>query len=1030
MRKWKRIEAAALAAVMAFPMTPVYHGVEVKAGKVSVMEVKTAEPDANIPIAMDVEFGETKFRIERPDPNNGYENTLFVQYLGTKADGGHISYPPVGEENGVKTQICNFVKAKYGEIILEKLNYFKKFEIVASTNDARSKDGSYKYENVKEINIPADYSGVAGNFMHDTNASSLKITVDNGTLNCWAGAFANNSAVQSIEINADKVKLPANAFTTCENLKNITINAGETEVYSCGEHVSTGLNSLQKVTFNCKTTFNCEKGFIYDVKSKFNADFKQHVKSNQMVFTKCKLGSVNITGENNVIGNNFLSDCRDYGKVDSVNINNTTRLGTTAFYNTAIGDFSINAKTTFDDETFTDSSVDNMYVNVDADGNNQELIHVKGEKGSGFAKNSKICNLYFNYANSDSRKTGIVTGLNRFPLGKTAQTSINCDNIYFCNPDFKYVALSDYKAFETKTKVYAYGGALSYNIDETITSSVDMFNEWLKDANCEFVNFVKVSDTDISLLGQVSGKTATVETETDSLDVDFSSKDTIEVSAEYATDKNDQYAANKKIDKTKKLDMIIGSEGSTNFNYRILEKTSDSSLSKEKYNCQFDGQWYTAMTEKKKTLTVGKHEFLVEVAGQKYPITIEVKKVVEPVVTSIPSPVATPVASSDVKTTTKPGNTDGPKKTATPSVVSTPAVTVDPEEIKNISGVRVEYKETTAYEYSRISTAPDKLYVYVTENGKEELLRTNAQVELSNYEILAGKTTTIDVSYKGIKASNSITVKGLPDEFLYFVNVEYKGSTEVGTKVKLQDIRMTAKMKSGNIIDTALSPSIYNEMKIDDLTIDVDKYYLNLSFRGNTTVVDVLEASKLSTNQNDASENVDEQLPSDGAEKNTLKKGDTFTVNNVKYKILTYNGLEGTVSVIGYNKKASKITFKSKIKKDNVTFKVTTIAKNAFKKCGILKGSVSLPDTITKIDSNAFYGCKNIKKVTLGKNLKSIGAKAFYGCSKLSKVDISKSVKLTSVGTSAFKNVSKKLKFVISKKTTNKLKKQLTDSVY
>lgn len=730
MRKWKRIEAAALAAVMAFPMTPVYHGVEVKAGKVSVMEVKGDKLDENIAIATDeIEYGKTKFKIERPDPKNeqnkGYEKTLFVQYLGTKADGGHISYPPVDGENGVKEQICKYVEYEHGnngKAILEKLNYFKEFEIVASTNDAHINisDGSYKYENVREINIPADYSGVAGNFMHDTNAPSLTITVDDkkGTLNCWPGAFANNPAVQSIEINADKVKLPANAFTECINLKNITINAGETEVYSCVGNVSTHLNSLQNVTFNCKTTFNCEDGFIsgVDVESKFNADFKQHVKSNQMVFTNCKLGSVNITGENNEIGKNFLSDCREVG---SVNIDNTTCLGTTAFYNTAIGDFSINAKTTFDDETFTNSSADNMYVNVDADGNNRELIHVKGEKGSGIAKNSKICNLYFNYANSDSSKKGIVTGLNKFPLGKTEETSIKCDNIYFCNPDFKYVGLSDYKACKDKeltkkkTTVYAYGGAKAYCISGEITSSADMFNEWLKDANCEFVNFVKVSDANISLnLGQVSGTTATVETKTDSLDVDFSSKDTIEVSAKYATDKNDQYAAIKKIDKTKKLDMITGSEGSTNFNYRILEKTSDSSLSKEKYNCQFDGQWYTAMTEKKKTLTVGKHEFLVEVAGQKYPITIEVKKVAEPVVTDVASATTTPVVSPAASEAPKTETTANPEKEVTPSVspsvVSTPAVTVNPEEIKGITKVSVEYYSKTAPEYSRLSMAPEK----------------------------------------------------------------------------------------------------------------------------------------------------------------------------------------------------------------------------------------------------------------------------------------------------------------------------------
>ncbi|MBQ5560330.1 MAG: leucine-rich repeat protein [Lachnospiraceae bacterium] len=1038
MRKWKRIEAAALAAVMAFPMTPVYHGVEVKAGKVSVMEVKEAEPDENIAIVTYVENGKTKFKIERPDPKNAqnkdYEKTLFVQYLGTKEDGGHIWYPSAAE---VKTQICNYVEKRHGENgteILEKLKYFKDFQIVASTNDARSKDGSYKYENVKEINIPADYSGVAGNFMHDTNASSLKIYVDeNGTLNCWSGAFANNLAVQSIEIHAGTVKLPPNAFKGCENLKNITIKAGETEVYSWGKHVSTGLNSLQNVTFDCKTTFNCEDGFISGVESKFNADFKQHVESNQMVFTNCKLGSVNITGENNKIGKNFLSDC---GEVDSVNIDNTTYLGTTAFYNTAIGDFSINAKTTFDDETFTDSSVDNMYVNVDADGNNQELSHFKGEKGSGIvknsknSKNSKICNLYFNYANSGSRKTGIVTGLNRFPLGKTEETSINCDNIYFCNPDFKYVGLSDYRAFKTKTKVYAYGGAKAYCIGGEITSSADMFNEWLKDANCEFVNFVKVSDTNISLnLGQVSGTTATVETKTDSFDVDFSSKDTIEVSAGYATDKKDQYAAINKIDKTKKLDMITGSEGSTNFNYRILEKTSDSSLSKEKYNYQFGGQWYTPMTEKKKTLTVGKHEFLVEVAGQKYPFTIEVKKVVEPVVTDVASATTTPVVSPAVSETPKTETTANPEKEVTPSVspsvVSTPAVTVNPEEIKGITKVSVEYYSKTAPEYSRLSMDPEKLTVTLIKDGKEVLLGSNEQVELSPYEIIKGKTSTIEVSYKGIKASNTISIKGVEDKLSYIASVQYTGSTAIGTKVNVEDVHITAKMKSGNVIDSALSPSILKEVKISDLVISGDENWLKVTFRGEERVIDVLDRTTSSATEFETTE-TENTVPSESV---TYKKGVTFTKNNITYKILSYNGFTGNVSVVRCAKKVTKFSLKSKISVGGSTFTVTTIGKNAFKSCKI-KGSITIPDTVTKIDSNAFYGCKYIKKLTLGKKVKTIGAKAFYGCSKLSEVNVSKALKITSIGKSAFKGLSSKLRFGISDKTTKKIQKLLKKSVY
>lgn len=1011
MRKWKKIEAAALAAVMAFPMTPVYHGVEVKAGKVSVMDITTdlenrkQELKNEKTFEADYKVGSAHFMIEKPAGDNEANNRLYVHYMGTSD--GNVEYPSVSD-----------VKARAKEDDDLK-NFFNvdQFPVIAATN-SRYKDGNYR--NVKKVTIPDKYQ-VAGQFLSDTGVKELNIVGKDCTLDCWSGVFAHNNSLEKIEIDAKKVKLPPNAFTECKNLKNITINAGDTEVYSWGEHVSTGLNSLQNVTFNCKTTFNCEDGFISGVESKFNAYFDQYVKSNQMVFTKCKLGSVNIKGENNEIGKNFLSDC---GEVDSVNIDNTTYLGTTAFYNTKIDDFSINAKTKFDNETFTSSSANNMYVNVDADGNNPELSHVKGEKGSGIAKNSKICNLYFNYANLNGIKTGIVTGLNRFPLGNTEETSIDCDNIYFCNPDFKYVGLSDYKAFKTKTKVYAYGGALSYNIDETITSSTDMFNEWLKDANCEFVNFVKVSDTDIRL------KKATFETKTDSIDVDFSSEDTIEVSAKYATDKNDQYADIEKIDKTKKLDMITGSKVSTNFNYRILEKTPDSGFSKEKYNCQFKGQWYTPMTEKKKTLTVGKHEFLVEVAGQKYPFTIEVKKVVE----EVAKPTATPVA--DGKSTKEPTATQAPKTDATqapgaspdgsPSVVSSPAVTVDPEEVKNITNIRVEYKDKKAYEYSKISTAPEKLFVYVTENGKEELLRSNAQVQLSDYEILAGKVTTIDVTYKGIKASNSIKITGEADTLEYLVNVEYKGKTTVGTKVELKDIRVTAKMKSGNIIDSALNPTMLNEIKINSLTISEGENLLKVTFRDEEKIFDVMAASSSSVTTGDNSDN---KLPNENVEKAQLKKGNEFTKNNIIYKVVSINGFTGNVSIVGYRKKTSKITLKSKITKDGYTFNVTTIEKNAFKNCKVLKGTIVIPNTITKIDNCAFYGCKNIKKLKLGKQTKKIGSKAFYGCKNLVEVDASKALKITSIGKSAFKNVSIKLRFSVSKKTSNKIRNLLRNSV-
>ena len=61
---------------------------------------------------------------------------------------------------------------------------------------------------------------------------------------------------------------------------------------------------------------------------------------------------------------------------------------------------------------------------------------------------------------------------------------------------------------------------------------------------------------------------------------------------------------------------------------------------------------------------------------------------------------------------------------------------------------------------------------------------------------------------------------------------------------------------------------------------------------------------------------------------------------------------------------------------------------------------------VTSISSNAFKGCKKLKEITIGTNVKKIGEKAFYNCKKLNKITI-KTTKLTSgnVGGNAFKGL-------------------------
>ena len=72
--------------------------------------------------------------------------------------------------------------------------------------------------------------------------------------------------------------------------------------------------------------------------------------------------------------------------------------------------------------------------------------------------------------------------------------------------------------------------------------------------------------------------------------------------------------------------------------------------------------------------------------------------------------------------------------------------------------------------------------------------------------------------------------------------------------------------------------------------------------------------------------------------------------------------------------------------------KLTEIPEKAFENCTSLR-SVKLPPTVTKIDVDAFSGCRNLEEITglSDCSITEIGTDAFYGCSKLKSLDFSNS---------------------------------------
>ena len=125
-----------------------------------------------------------------------------------------------------------------------------------------------------------------------------------------------------------------------------------------------------------------------------------------------------------------------------------------------------------------------------------------------------------------------------------------------------------------------------------------------------------------------------------------------------------------------------------------------------------------------------------------------------------------------------------------------------------------------------------------------------------------------------------------------------------------------------------------------------------------------------------------------------LVKGKVYTVGNGKYKVT--NVSKKTVAYIGAVKtKSTSISIPATVKvKKNGT---THICK------------------VTSVSAKAFTKCKKLKKVTIGKNVKTIGKEAFKNCKALKKITI-KSKVLKSVGKNAIKGINKKAVIKCGKK--------------
>ena len=105
-----------------------------------------------------------------------------------------------------------------------------------------------------------------------------------------------------------------------------------------------------------------------------------------------------------------------------------------------------------------------------------------------------------------------------------------------------------------------------------------------------------------------------------------------------------------------------------------------------------------------------------------------------------------------------------------------------------------------------------------------------------------------------------------------------------------------------------------------------------------------------------------------------------------------------TGTVVKWKGTASEVEIPTDVESRGKQIPVTTVGEYAFLSSNI--HTVTLPDTITRLELGAFFDCRYMISINLPDSLESIGPDAFHGCSGLKTITIPDAV--TNIGDGAF----------------------------
>ncbi len=137
-----------------------------------------------------------------------------------------------------------------------------------------------------------------------------------------------------------------------------------------------------------------------------------------------------------------------------------------------------------------------------------------------------------------------------------------------------------------------------------------------------------------------------------------------------------------------------------------------------------------------------------------------------------------------------------------------------------------------------------------------------------------------------------------------------------------------------------------------------------------------------------------------GHQPDPAKTGTIIKDSMVKgtFQVTKSDSASPEVSYTGLKNASSAIIPATITDADGTVYRVTSIAKNAFKGNQKLK-IVKIGSNITSIGAHAFQGCKKLTKLVFSRNITKIGSHAFQNCTNLTSVQIPGNVKTIEAGT-------------------------------